>query len=286
MDLGFLKKKELGLPLWAWALIVAVLMYLLYRHYKNSAANASAASTTAPDTTGTSTGALDTSGGGSGDFSGGGGGPSGDNSGALSALAADLAPEGQYYQSLLDAGQGLIDPGLQVPDPNASVTPTDTASTNPLSWGGTSFTTRAQFNAWLGSHGGSLKQFAVTHPAAYAQYLGLPAGVQSKGTKSSVLASVKKVQGTAKSGVSRTVGQFKTLKSQVKLSAGQSVHYTPGKGYYAAAKTPASSKPPAKSVNKPVVRKPITPTYYTYKSQVRLGQGQTLHYTKGRGYYA
>ena len=42
-------------------------------------------------------------------------------------------------------------------------------------------------------------------------------------------------------------------------------------------KAPASKAPPAQ----PVVRK-----YYTYKTQVILGAGQTLHFTTGRGYYA
>ena|SRR5260221_8989555 len=31
---------------------------------------------------------------------------------------------------------------------------------------------------------------------------------------------------------------------------------------------------------------PVAGKYYTYKAQVKLGAGQTLHFTKGKGYYA
>ena len=37
---------------------------------------------------------------------------------------------------------------------------------------------------------------------------------------------------------------------------------------------------PAKKVQ------PVAGKYYTYKIQVKLGAGQTLHFTKGKGYYA
>ena len=47
-----------------------------------------------------------------------------------------------------------------------------------------------------------------------------------------------------------------------------------------ASSTPAGQKPA------PVVRKAAPVRYYTYKKNVPLNRGQTLHFTKGKGYYA
>jgi hypothetical protein len=49
-------------------------------------------------------------------------------------------------------------------------------------------------------------------------------------------------------------------------------------------KTPAVSKPAAKAVPAPAKQPPAR--YYTYKNQVKLGKGQSLHFTSGKGYYA
>jgi hypothetical protein len=47
---------------------------------------------------------------------------------------------------------------------------------------------------------------------------------------------------------------------------------------------PAASKPPTAGVLKPQPQ-PVG-RYYTYKRDVPLGPGQTVHFTSGRGYYA
>lgn len=51
MNLQFLRKKELGIPLWLWGLLVAILLFLVYRHFKNS--NSTTASNTASPTSAT-----------------------------------------------------------------------------------------------------------------------------------------------------------------------------------------------------------------------------------------
>lgn len=56
VDFTILKKKKMGLPVWAWALILALGLYLVYRHSKNTA-GATAAS--APDTSAALTNAGD-----------------------------------------------------------------------------------------------------------------------------------------------------------------------------------------------------------------------------------
>lgn len=46
--LEFLKKKELGLPLYAWAAILAVVMFLAYRHFRSKSSAANSAVGVAP----------------------------------------------------------------------------------------------------------------------------------------------------------------------------------------------------------------------------------------------
>lgn len=280
-DLSFLKKKELGLPMWAWAIIVAVIMLVLYRHFKNSSG---ANSQTPVDATSQATPADS---GTAGDLGGGSGGGSlggaTDTSGALSDTVSNLAAkEAADYQALFDQLQGNAQGN---PGPG-NITPAPTASTNGLEWDGTTFKSRADFNAYLKSKGLSVKQFAARHPAAYAIYLALPSGVsRTSAPKSSVLGSATKAAGKVTSGLSSVLRpKYKTLKDQVKLTAGQTVHYTPGKGYFAAPGIPHPSRSRS-SIVSPQTRAPIGFRYNTYKTQVRLGQGQKLHYTKGRGYY-
>lgn len=42
MNFDWFKKKELGLPMWAWALIVAVVVYFGYRWYQGRSSGGSA----------------------------------------------------------------------------------------------------------------------------------------------------------------------------------------------------------------------------------------------------
>jgi hypothetical protein len=48
---------------------------------------------------------------------------------------------------------------------------------------------------------------------------------------------------------------------------------------------PTSSKPAAATVVKPA-KQPVSARYFTYKRDVPLGPGQTVHFQSGRGYYA
>lgn len=56
MDIGSLTQKKGPLPVWAWALITAGVLYLLYRHFKGS--GNSAAASPAATATDTSTGSV------------------------------------------------------------------------------------------------------------------------------------------------------------------------------------------------------------------------------------
>lgn len=169
--LAFLKKKELGLPVWAWGAIVAVGLFILYRRFN---AGASASPTQAPASTDATTGDFPPadSGGGS---AGGGSDGSTDTSGDLQGVADAINAEPQAIADLLGA-QGFFgsDPLQDGTNPLAT---TGVAGVGALDWGGQPFATRAQFNAYLKSKGLSAAQFSTMHPAAYAHYLALPSGV-------------------------------------------------------------------------------------------------------------
>lgn len=211
--LSFLKKKELGLPIWAWALIVSVGLFVLYRYVKNrnpSATPAAATPVQASDFTGT--GAADDSGGG---VSGGGADTSGDLSdqGLTGGLGGG---SGGGYQRLRQGGG--IDTGDTTPGAVAGMNPSGTtaiAGAGPLDWGGQQFTSRADFTSWLSGHGGSVAQFAVMHPAAYAKYLALPAGKTAKSVKSTTKSSPLS---TKKSPVRSVVGGNKSVTKPVKTA--------------------------------------------------------------------
>lgn len=174
MRFDWLKKKELGLPLWAWTLIAAVFLFVLYRHYKNSGGGSSSSQTSsgqAPADTAIPAG-YDSSGGGG--FTGG----AADNSGALASIASGIDSLAQGQNDLLSAFQ-TPPTDTSTSDGNGS-NPTGTTQTvstpNGIQWGGTTFTTRAQFDAWLKARGEGWKEYALKYPQAYAEYLKLPAG--------------------------------------------------------------------------------------------------------------
>jgi hypothetical protein len=71
------------------------------------------------------------------------------------------------------------------------------------------------------------------------------------------------------------------------IPGGVEIAATPGTIPSSSASPPAAPKPTAKVPPKPaakVVPKKIT--YYTLKKNVPIGPGQSLHFTKGKGYYA
>jgi hypothetical protein len=90
--LGWVKEKKFGLPLGVWALVSAVVILYIYRKHKAATGGGSTNSSTNPN-------ALDSS----AAPSGGGG---SDNSGALAAIANELAMEEQILSSVLDRLQG------------------------------------------------------------------------------------------------------------------------------------------------------------------------------------
>lgn len=215
MDVSFLKKKELGLPIWAWGIIVAVFMFLLYRHYKNAGSSSASSNTlgtsTTPDTTPVDTGsgsAGDSGSGGIGGDTGAGAGGGTDTSGGLAALASVLAPEGAYYQSLLDGLQGGTTPLGGDTTTGTNPMAAQTTGFNPLLWNDVAFKTRSQFDSYLKSKGLTVATFAKKHPAAYKVYKALPAGKPSgakSGTSGTVRASVvSAVRKTTTPGASRT----------------------------------------------------------------------------------
>lgn len=171
---GILKKKGPGgIPYWAYTIAGVLLAYLLYRWYANRSGSNSASNTT-PASDATQPASSDTGGSPATDTSGDlGGGAGGDNSGGY--------------------GYGGWSPNYGGPPLAEGTNPSATtpiAGSSALVWGEQNFTTRAQFNAYLKSHGRSVTQFATLHPAAYAEYLALPAGSPS-GAKTAGKAPVK-----------------------------------------------------------------------------------------------
>lgn len=94
------------------------------------------------------------------------------------------------------------------------------------------------------------------------------------------------------------MADYYTYKDKVLLLPGQTLGFTPGKGYYAkGSPTPAPAPTPAPTPA-PVQPAAVQPTpstasgggdgttYFTYKADVPLQSGQTLGFTSGRGYYA
>ncbi len=196
--LAFLQRKEMGLPIWAWALIIAFALFLFYRRLKGGGGAKSSTPSTATDQT-----APDTSG--AGDFSGSGGGGSSpsDTSGDLS----NTQPFGSGFElpyGYGGFGQGFPTDFSTLPDGTNPTATTPVGGVGPLNWGNEHFTSRKQFESWLTSRGGSIASFRVSHPAAYAHYLALPSG------KSKVKATKKttaKAGGTVRSGTTSPISK-------------------------------------------------------------------------------
>lgn len=90
---AWIKKKELGLPLGVWAVILAAVVLFLYRRHKAAAGGTSAASSTNPNGA-DALGNAPTSGG------------ANDSSGALAGIANEVALETQLLTNVLDRLQG------------------------------------------------------------------------------------------------------------------------------------------------------------------------------------
>lgn len=172
-------------PAWAWLAEGGGALWL----WRRKTAGATTAGATPADSTSSVGVPIDTGGGsGGGGFSGGGsgGGDTGGGSGGGGTVApptTTLPPD--------TTPQAPTSPAA--PQPTATLTAQGFPAGN-LLWGNTMFTSQAQFNAYLKSKGLSVGQFARNHPAAYAIYLGLPAG--SKAAKAKHLA--RRATGRAK----------------------------------------------------------------------------------------
>lgn len=180
------------LPVWAWAAVILVVGYLIYRR---SGGGAQAQTTAAPVSSGTSgsdTGAV-SGGGGSGT-------PSSNltpdlfgqlydtNAGTIDSLTNAIVNKSALAASSLDAGgpQGAVSQAgtasaPTVNSPAGTATPpavkvggsvaheTQTAAGS-LAWGGKTFTTKAGFDAWTSAHGTTTKAELANHPQARQIY--------------------------------------------------------------------------------------------------------------------
>lgn len=221
-SLGFLMEKKGPLPVWAWAAMSAVLLFLLYRHFKGGGSKSAATANAPAD----STQPADTSG--AGDFGGTGGGGSSptDTSGDLS----NTSPFSTGFELPYGygGGQGFPSDLTTLPDGTNPSATTGIGGVGPLNWGNEHFTSRAQFESWLTSRGGSIASFRVTHPAAYAHYLALPSGksrvkaqkkstTRATGTKrSSTRTSLTKAAKSIATGVSGATPRKTTVRGITK----------------------------------------------------------------------
>lgn len=49
-SLAFLKEKKFGLPVWAWAIVVSLVLFLLYKHFKGSSSSSTGTTSSTPTT--------------------------------------------------------------------------------------------------------------------------------------------------------------------------------------------------------------------------------------------
>jgi hypothetical protein len=238
------------------------------------------ADTTAADTFGTAGGqALTPVGPTAADFAGA-------LSGALAPLSDQLAQALAASTVAADAAQAAADAasswGTTPPDwwippsdggppptvsesPPPETKPTARAAVQGVWWGGQFFTSLTDLNRWRHAHGSSVSDaaFAAQHPAAL-KALGLPPAPPAPARKPTVAVATRKPAP-------------KPAPTPLRRPAPPPP------------KTPVKSRAqsPSPVVKKaPVVVKKAPARYYTYKRQVPLRPGQTLHYTPGRGYYA
>src|SRR5882672_10516689 len=186
--IDFLKRKELGLPVWAWGLVVAVVLFYFFYIRKRSGSGSGTVDTLSGLTTGTPA----SSSGGAGSLS-----PltPADNSlplvgtgaGDLTGASQDLTGQLNDFLSQLDSNiadqfAGLntatTDPGSIFQNDPTNQTAAPVAKEKPiaLNWGGKQFSSKAQFKAWAKTHGTSVAAVMALHPAAALIYSQLPSG--------------------------------------------------------------------------------------------------------------
>jgi hypothetical protein len=258
-------------PRWAWivAALVAVGVWY-YFHHKASTASAAATYTGASPTdtaalggtpAGTDAGAVDT----------GGGAPPPDTSGAdLAAALGDLqAQQAQFYSDFL-ANQSALQPAGVQPT-GSGVTPTDFTSA-------IADTVRQIISAL------PTPASSPTAPSTPAPSIPRSTTSPSPQAQAAAVNTVADIASLAAAGIpsSTTAGG---------AAGGGGGSATAGGGGSATSGAPAQYTVPVNTSPETQLQtqhgeggQPIH--YYTLKSQVPLGPGQTLKFTSGRGYYA
>lgn len=199
-----LQKKYHGLPIYAWAAIAAVVLFLGWRYMRNRGGGGSG-SAAASGGASSDAGASPMGGSGSQDFQ---------TPGNLTGPDQPAQPGGGVdpYGFTLpdDNGQGTdwtstggdFFPPPSEPSNNGTL-PTD-GKGGSFQWGGQSFTSQSQFKAWVKAHGGNLTTILARHPALKNTYSNLPAGSPASTVGSKIVKSGKKKPKRAK-GVSSRV---------------------------------------------------------------------------------
>lgn len=202
MDLEWFKRKEFGLPIWAWGLITAVVVILAYRYFKskNPASGTGASGlydANASDAGGAAAGSLIPT-------------PLG-NVGAVAPSASGTDPLPIYDIPTDTSG---IDESVNLPSDSGQITTTmvqppklfgagpgtsqsGIVNGSPgLKWGGLVFTTKGQFQDWARLHGTTVAKELALHPKAAAIYASLPAGSSVFAVGAGLTKSGKKTEPT------------------------------------------------------------------------------------------
>src|SRR5487761_1781644 len=195
-----LARKFGPLPAWGWASLSAGGL-VVYRHFRPGTSTAAATTAAATDTTAAAAQAAQptsyqdypTSGGGS---SGGGGNGSGGGGTSYYTPGADTYPTGPAPADsnppppppsdvVPPATTGDGAPAAPQARPRGSSQPLIPGALTPLQWGGETFTTKAEFDAWAKAHGTSVARELSAHPEAsriYGQLSGAPAKAPATAT--------------------------------------------------------------------------------------------------------
>lgn len=214
---GFLKRKEMGLPIWAWTLIVAVVLFVLYRYMRGRSPKQAASGS--PASSQEQAGVGDSGG---GDASG--SSTPEDTSPSLSDLGNFLSPG---FQGVGGLGYPFGQNDVTTTGAPATTTAVNSPGSKVLNWAGVDFKTQAQFDSYLKSKGLSVKQFQRNHPAAYNIYQNLAKGTPV--TKKSAKKSTGSTAGAAKNSrhVTKPTKPKTTVKSVARASSPTKV-YQPG----------------------------------------------------------
>ena len=157
----FLNKKELGLPIWAWALILAVVVVVFMKLRSKSSASDSSDAATSTDTTGSSNGVDGSDGGGTGDITS----PASatDDSGELTNIDNELSAllnAGTTADTSTDGG------GITPTSTKAATTKKPKTNASGIWWAGKWYTNWTELSAYLKTHGVNPDEWAAKHPTA------------------------------------------------------------------------------------------------------------------------